>query len=137
MFVLYVTHMVFSTLSSAQLSRLISLVKEKENLQSKIEKVDAALRALESGKVARRGRPPGAAKGRPGPKAGKTRRRGKRLKGPLLKALKAGGSAGVTVKDLAAKLKVKPGNVFSWFYTTGKKISGIKKVGEARYALTS
>jgi hypothetical protein len=39
------------------------------------------------------------------------------------------------VKELAAKLKVKPNNVFSWFYTTGKKVSGIKKVGEARYAL--
>jgi hypothetical protein len=129
--------MVFSTLSSAQLSRLIALVKEKEVLQSKLEKVDAALQALESGKVARRGRPPGSGKGRPGPKPGKVRRRGKRLKAPLLKALKAGGAAGVTVKELAAKLKVKPGNVFSWFYTTGKKISGIKKVGEARYALTS
>jgi hypothetical protein len=133
--------MVFSTLSSAQLSRLIELVKEKESLTSKLEKVDAALKALESGKVARRGRPPGT-KGRPGPKpaagkAGKARRRGKRLKEPLLKALKAGGSSGVTVKELAAKLKVKPGNVFSWFYTTGKKISGIKKVGEARYAMTS
>jgi hypothetical protein len=129
--------MVFSTLSSAQLGRLIALVKEKEVLQSKLEKVDAALQALESGKVARRGRPPGSGKGRPGPKAGKVRRRGKRLKAPLLKALKAGGSAGVTVKELAAKLKVKPGNVFSWFYTTGKKISGIKKVGEARYSYTS
>jgi hypothetical protein len=126
--------MEFSNLSSAQLSRLISLVKEKESLQSKLEKVDAALQALGSGKVARRGRPPGVKKGRPGPKAGKTRRRGKRLKEPLLKALKAGGAAGVTVKELAAKLKVKPGNVFSWFYTTGKKISGIKKVGEAKYA---
>ncbi len=134
MLILYETHMEFSNLSSAQLSRLISLVKEKESLQSKLEKVDAALQALGSGKVARRGRPPGVKKGRPGPKAGKTRRRGKRLKEPLLKALKAGGAAGVTVKELAAKLKVKPGNVFSWFYTTGKKISGIKKVGEAKYA---
>jgi len=41
------------------------------------------------------------------------------------------------VKELAAKLKVKPGNIFSWFYTTGKKISGIKKVGEAKYAYAS
>jgi len=39
------------------------------------------------------------------------------------------------VKDLAAKLNVKPGNIFSWFYTTGRKIKGITKVGAARYAL--
>lgn len=131
--------MAFSNLSSAQLSRLITLIKKKESLQTKLEKINSDLQALEGGApVVRRGRPAGSAKGRPGPKPDhKVRRRGKRLKEPLLKALKAGGSAGVTVKDLAAKLKVKPGNVFSWFYTTGKKISGIKKVGEARYALTS
>jgi hypothetical protein len=64
-------------------------------------------------------------------KAGK---RGKRLKEGLLKTLEAAGTGGMTVKDLSAKLKVKPGNVFSWFYTTGKKIKGIKKVGEAKYS---
>jgi hypothetical protein len=129
--------MAFSNLSSAQLSRLIELVKEKESLHAKLERIDGALRSLESGKVAgRRGRPPGfklAAK--PGPKPGRrTRKRGKRLKEPLLRALRSAGSSGITVKELAAKLKVKPGNVFSWFYTTGKKIKGISKVGEARYA---
>jgi phage antirepressor YoqD-like protein len=59
------------------------------------------------------------------------------LKAPLLKALKAAGSSGITVKELAAKLKVKPGNIFSWFYTTGKKIKGINKVGEAKYAYSA
>ena len=62
------------------------------------------------------------------------KRRGKRLKASLLKALSAAGASGITVKELAAKLKVKPGNIFSWFYTTGKKISGIKKIGEAKYS---
>jgi NADH/NAD ratio-sensing transcriptional regulator Rex len=65
----------------------------------------------------------------------KPRKRSKRLKTGLLKELQAAGSEGITVKELAAKLKVKPGNVFSWFYTTGKKIKGIKKVGEAKYSL--
>jgi len=132
--------MSLSTLSSSQLAQLIGLVKEKESLQTKLEKVDAALQALESGKPApkKRGRKPG----RPaGVKAkvvkGKKSKRGKRLKQPLLKALAAAGPSGIKVKDLAAKLKVKPGNIFSWFYTTGKKISGIKKVGEAKYAYTS
>jgi hypothetical protein len=130
--------MSLSTLTSAQLAQLIGLVKEKEVLQSKLEKVDAALQALESGKAAgkrgrKRGRPPGKAK----TGAGKPRKRGKRLKAPLLKALSAAGSSGITVKELAAKLKVKPGNIFSWFYTTGKKIKGITKVGEAKYAYSS
>jgi hypothetical protein len=132
--------MAFTNLSSAQLAHLISLVKEKEALQAKLDEVNAELQALESGKAApkKRGRKPGRP---PGSKAklavvaGKAKR-GKRLKDPLLKALKAAGSAGITVKELATKLKVKPGNIFSWFYTTGKKIKGISKVGEAKYALS-
>jgi hypothetical protein len=129
--------MSLSNLSSAQLAQLIGLVKEKEVLQAKLGKIDAALQALESGTSApkKRGRKPGRP---PGSKAkvvaGKPGKRGKRLKAPLLKALSAAGSSGITVKELAAKLKVKPGNIFSWFYTTGKKISGIKKIGEAKYA---
>src|SRR5277367_1208930 len=129
--------MSLSNLSSSQLAHLIGLVKEKESLQSKLDHINAALQALESGKSApkKRGRKPGRP---PGIKSkGKKGKRGKRLKAPLLKALSAAGSSGITVKELAAKLKVKPGNIFSWFYTTGKKISGIKKVGEAKYAYSS
>ena len=129
--------MALSNLSSAELAQLIGLVKEKESLQSRLDHVNAQLSALESGKplAKKRGRKPG----RPAGvklsvgKGGKARR-GKRLKAPLLKALSSAGSSGITVKELAAKLKVKPGNIFSWFYTTGKKISGIKKVGEAKYS---
>ena len=131
--------MSLSNLSSAQLSHLIALVKEKETLRAKLEHIDAEIISLESGKSAPKkrgrkpGRPPGAGAKIKVAKAG-VRKRGKRLKAPLLKALSAAGPSGITVKDLAAKLKVKPGNIFSWFYTTGKKIGGIKKVGEAKYA---
>jgi hypothetical protein len=132
--------MSLSNLSSAQLARLIGLVKEKESLQSKLDRVNAELHSLETGQalLKKRGRKPGRPAGSKNKVArgGKTRR-GKRLKQPLLKALSAAGSSGITVKELAAKLKVKPGNIFSWFYTTGKKISGIKKVGEAKYAFSS
>jgi hypothetical protein len=132
--------MALINLSSAQLAHLIELVKEKESLQTKLDHVNAALQSLETGKAIpkKRGRKPGrpAAVKTKAVKVGKSKR-GKRLKQPLLKALTAAGSSGITVKDLAAKLKVKPGNIFSWFYTTGKKISGIKKVGEAKYAYSS
>ncbi len=129
--------MSLSNLSSAQVAHLIGLIKEKEALLSKLQGIDAELTALESGTTVPKkrgrkpGRPPGSvAKIGPGRKA----RRGKRLKEPLLKALTAAGPTGMKVKDLATHLKVKPGNIFSWFYTTGKKIKGIKKVGEATYA---
>jgi hypothetical protein len=127
-----------SKLSSAQLARAIRLVKVKETLETKLQKVVSELGSLEGAAPVRRGRKPGRPKktaGRkPGRPPGRPARRGKRLKESLLKALKSAGAPGITVKELAAKLKVKPNNVFSWFYTTGKKVSGIKKVGEARYA---
>jgi hypothetical protein len=133
--------MALLNLSSAQLAQLIGLVKERETLQAKLDRVNSSLTALEGGAApVRRGRKPGRpakvkAVGRPpGRPAGSKGKRGKRLKQPLLKALKAAGPSGITVKELSAKLKVKPNNVFSWFYTTGKKVSGIKKVGEAKYA---
>jgi hypothetical protein len=134
--------MALFNLSSAQLARLIGLVREKESLQAKLDRIEAELQSLEAGKSApkkrgrRRGRPPGT-KNKATVAKGKTAKRGKRLKEPLLKALTAAGGSGVTVKELAAKLKVKPGNIFSWFYTTGKKIKGIRKVGEAKYAYSS
>jgi uncharacterized protein YjcR len=128
--------MSLSNLSSAQLARLIRLIKQKEGLQAKVESIDAEIASLEGGTSApkRRGRKPGRPPGSVAKVGRKPGRKSKRLKEPLLKALAAAGSSGVKVKDLASQLKVKPGNIFSWFYTTGKKIKGIKKVGEAKYA---
>jgi hypothetical protein len=116
-------------------------VKEKELLQTKLDQVNAALHTLETGKAPKKrgrkpGRPPGSVSKFKLGKGRKTKR-GKRLKEPLLKALTSAGASGITVKELAAKLKVKPGNIFSWFYTTGKKIKGINKIGEAKYAYSS
>jgi hypothetical protein len=132
--------MSLANLTSDQLSHLVELIKRKEQLQADLARIDAELQSLESGSPLpkKRGRKPG----RPslsatGTAPTKRKKRSKRLKDSLLKELEAAGSAGMTVNDLSAKLNVKPGNVFSWFYTTGKKIKGIKKVGEAKYSYSS
>jgi hypothetical protein len=57
------------------------------------------------------------------------------LKTEILRALTAAGSSGVKVQDLAATLGVKAANIHSWFQTSGKRITAIKKIGEARYRL--
>jgi hypothetical protein len=119
--------MSLSSLTSAQLHRLIELIKEKEAIQTKLAQVERALAALEGG-VATNEKP--LAKTR-GPRR---RRRRAALKDALLKKLAAAGKAGLTVKELAASLNAKPASVSVWFYTTGKKIKGIKKVGKAQFA---
>lgn len=57
------------------------------------------------------------------------------LKDQILSELKNAGDAGITIKDLAAKLNANYKNVYIWFVTTGKKIAEIKKVGPAQYKL--
>ena len=119
--------MSLSSLTSAQLHQLIELVKEKEALQAKLAQVERSLAELESGKVRK---DESLAKQR-GPRRG---RRRAALKVGLLKTLQAAGKDGLSVKELAASLKAKPASVSVWFYTTGKKIKGIKKVGKSRFA---
>ncbi len=57
------------------------------------------------------------------------------LKGQILEELKKAGPAGITIKDLSAKLNANYKNIYIWFVTTGKRIAGIKKVGPAKYKL--
>jgi hypothetical protein len=119
--------MSLSLLSSAQLQRVIELIKEKETLQAKLTQIEASLVALEKGHVSR-GEVPG--------KGGRRRRRRRRvaLKDGILKNLLAAGKKGMTVKELAASLRANPASVSVWFYTTGKKTKGIRKVGKAKFA---
>ena len=117
--------MALSDLSSAQLQQLIHLVKEKESLQVQLAGVKRSLDGLFAGNSVE--------KKTSGVKEPKVRRRAA-LKDGLLKKLQAAGKDGLTIKELAASLRAKPASVSVWFYTTGKKIKSIKKVGKARFA---
>jgi hypothetical protein len=67
--------------------------------------------------------------------AGKTKRQPRgQLKESVLALVKAAGSSGITVADLAAKLGAKPKNLFVWFHSTGKRVTELQKVGPGRYA---
>jgi hypothetical protein len=120
--------MALSDLSSVQLQKLIQLVREKDTLLAQLNRVKRALDGLVAGS--------GSETRATGAEEPKTRRRRRRaaLKDGLLKKLQAAGKDGLTIKDLAAGLKAKPASVSVWFYTTGKKVKGIKKVGKARFA---
>ena len=56
------------------------------------------------------------------------------VKEAIINLVKASGKAGITVGEIAEKLGVKTGNIYSWFTTTGKKVKQIKKAGPGKYA---
>lgn len=116
--------MKFTDLTSAQLAELTRLIAQKEKLAAQLAAIDAKLENLGGGKA--RAAKGTKAKGRRGPRKGS---KPGRLKEAVLAAL-SGSGAGLTIKELSAKLKVKPNNLYSWFYTTGRKVSGLKKAGD-------
>lgn len=62
--------------------------------------------------------------------------RGKRgnLKDAIVGLLQKAPSSGISVESLSAELKRKPASLHVWFYTTGKTIKEIKKVGRGIYS---
>ena len=121
-----------SQLSTIHLKRIGRLIEMKEELMLEIAQIDAGLLAMSGAQhspllklaLGRKvGRPAGA------PSAG----RGE-LKAAIIKLLKQAGGSGTTVKAVAASLGINAGNVYVWFFGTGKRVKEIKKVGRAKYA---
>lgn len=124
-------------LTSADLKQIVTLLEQKETLQSQVAKIDAELAAYEGGEPAK------AVECKPGrktdPRAQAKPGKAKRAKRGALKAgivelLRGVGKTGITVKDLAAKLGLGYSRVFAWFYKTGANIKEIKKAGPGKYA---
>ena len=67
-------------------------------------------------------------------KPGKRAGRGA-LKEVLFSELQAAGRSGVIVKDLAAKLGIKPVNIHAWFHAAVKRYPQVKKVSGGHYRL--
>ncbi len=117
----------FTNLTIADFKQLTKLISKKESLLQKVRIIDAALNALEeSGSQVKIGRRVKIS--RKGSKRGK-------LKEQILAALKEAGAKGHSVLELSEKLKIKAANIYTWFYTTGKKVSGLKKSKQGRYSL--
>jgi len=134
----------FSDLTTQTLKSLVKLTDKKEKLSKEIEKIEAQLGALFTGKAPkvsgkRRGRPAkkGVKASKKAPKAAAKAKRSPHggLGKKILKALDSAGDAGVKVVELAKKIGVKGTNLHIWFATTGKKNPAIKKVGKGHYQL--
>ena len=56
------------------------------------------------------------------------------LKERIIRALRAAEDNGLTVKDLAGKLRKSYGSINVWFHTTGKRVKEVKKVAPGKFA---
>ncbi len=122
----------FTKLTAADFKRISRLLEEKEALLRQVADIDQALQGFSGGATpARRvGRPAKAvAKAAPAaaPAGGGKRMKRGQMKETIIGLLKAAGKEGLSVKELAGKMSVKPVNVHVWFGSTGKKIAEIKK----------
>jgi hypothetical protein len=125
-----------SALPLKQLEHIVGLLKEKEALQAKLDEINRDLQGMENGKVSA----PSASESLndlpPSKRIRKRPRRRGGLQQAVLKALKSAGAKGLTVKQLAVQAKVKKSSLAVWLYTSGKKISGFKKVAPGVFAYT-
>jgi hypothetical protein len=122
----------WTQIAPADFDRIITLVELKDTLKAQIAKIDAELADFSAGGPAT---PP---PGKPGRKAGRQAKSKRPARGALktaiIELLAGAGKPGATVKEIAARLKVKPGNVHVWFSSTGKTIREIRKLAPAKYA---
>jgi hypothetical protein len=125
-----------SALSLKQLEHIVGLLKEKEALQAKLDEINRDLQGMENGKVSA---PSASESLNHSPRSKRINKRSRRrggLQEAVLKVLKSAGAKGLTVKQLAAQAKVKKSSLAVWLYTSGKKISGFKKVAPGVFAYT-
>ena len=114
--------MSLAELDSSQLEKIIALLREKEAATARLQKVEHLLRGFEGG----------AGASVPMMRLGRRSRRSSRKNG-ILRALKAAGSYGLTVRQIAEKIGSSYASVSVWFSSMGREVSGIKKVAPATY----
>ena len=112
----------------ADLNRIVELVEQKEALQAQVAKINAELASFQPGE------PAAPAQDKPGRQPQVKLAAKGALKTAIIELLKGAGKSGLTVKEIAAQLEAKPGNIHVWFLSTGKRVKEINKVGLGQYA---
>lgn len=132
--------MKITDLSSKTFSYLAALTKKKESLHAKIKEVEKQIEQLTSGKeslaknaVRAKRKRRGAAKA----KSGKSAKRAPRgfLKTQVTKIITAAGDAGITAKDIAAKIGKPINHVQVFFSGTGKKLGVFERLATGHWRI--
>jgi hypothetical protein len=124
---------------SAALKQLVKLSESKERLMAKIQEIDREMVRVQSrfGIPERNGDQEArvTVSGTLRRSAGGPRSKRGALKAKIIRALRAAGRKGATIRELSNKLGVPAANLYVWFNDTGKNVRGIKKIGVAKYRL--
>ncbi len=126
-----------TNIPSSTLKQLVRLSERKEALMAQIQEIDREMIRVQN----KFGIPPRDTDQRApvtvSRAPGLVRRRSKRgaLKEKILRSLRSAGKKGATVSELSKNLKVPSANLYVWFNGTGRSVSGIKKIGVAKYQL--
>jgi hypothetical protein len=129
----------FTNIPSAALRQLVKLSERKEALMTQIQEIDRRMVRLQSrfgvpSLSSGRGAPVTVSRARPSQGRRRRTKRGA-LKEKIVQALRIAGRKGATIRELSKKLGVPSANLYVWFNNTGKNVSGIKKIGVAKYRL--
>ncbi len=119
-----------------RLKQMLALEQRRSALQQEIDSLVTQLNDIRKNLFDDKAVPGAKAPAAPAPirrRSGKGPKRGQ-VSANILGALKAAGSQGITVADLASKLGANYKNIYVWFATTGKK-HPIKKLAPATYCL--
>ena len=127
-------------ISSATLRKMVKLSERKEALMSQIQDLDRQMAALQQsadGEAESRRSGATSFERTGGMTRGKPRAARGALQAKIVGALRTAGQHGLTIRELSAKLRVKPANLYVWFNGTGRNTKGVKKLGPAKYRFSA
>ena len=121
-----------------RLKQMLALEQRRSALQQEIDTLVEQLNSLKKHLFEDSAPVVVASAARPAPIGRRLRKGSKRgqVTANILGALKAAGSKGITVADLASKLGANYKNIYVWFATTGKK-HPVTKLAPATYRLSA
>jgi hypothetical protein len=131
----------FTNIPSATLRKMIKLSERKEELMLQIQEIDRRMMRLQRSlrQPSRESRRKARVTFSNASSTRQSRPRAKRgaLKEKIVRMLRDAGRKGATIRELSNKLGTPSANLYVWFNGTGKNVRGIKKIGMAKYRLTS
>lgn len=123
----------FTSLTRSDIDRLAKLITERDAIIARLSEISKVLGGGSS--VDGRSTPEETKQSaQREKKAKKETGRSGAVKDAVIQVLKQAPVGGVSVSAIAETLKRKPAAIHVWFYTTGKTIKEIKKVGRSMYA---